>query len=111
MKLVRFGALGDERPGIRGHMGTVRDVSSLVRDWSGDALTSSILSTISRSDILQLPAAPTDARLGCPIAAPGKIVCVGLNYSGHAVETGSELPAEPLIFSSRRPHYLDLLIR
>ncbi|MDB5782302.1 MAG: hydrolase family protein [Caballeronia mineralivorans] len=98
MKLVRFGPPGDERPGILDASGTVRDASSLVRDWSGSALEINFLSEISRADFSRLPEAPTASRLGCPIAVPGKIVCVGLNYADHAEETGFELPREPLVF-------------
>ena len=98
MKLVRFGPLGNERPGILDASGTVRDASSLVRDWSGNALEARSLSEISRADFSQLPEAPPASRLGSPIAAPGKIVCVGLNYADHAGETGFELPREPLVF-------------
>jgi 2-keto-4-pentenoate hydratase/2-oxohepta-3-ene-1,7-dioic acid hydratase in catechol pathway len=86
MKLVRFGPPGDERPGILDASGTVRDASSLVRDWSGSALEASSLSDISRADFSRLPKAPPASRLGSPIAAPGKIVCVGLNYADHAEE-------------------------
>ncbi|KAE8759830.1 MULTISPECIES: fumarylacetoacetate hydrolase family protein [Paraburkholderia] len=98
MKLVRFGPPGDERPGILDASGTVRDASSLVRDWSGSALEASSLSEILRADLSRLPEAPPASRLGSPIAAPGKIVCVGLNYADHAEETGFELPQEPLVF-------------
>lgn len=98
MKLVRFGAPGAERPGILDAAGAVRDASGLVPDWSGDSLSRNLLAAIARSDVYQLPQAPGDVRLGCPISAPGKIICVGLNYSDHAAETGFELPSEPLIF-------------
>ena len=98
MKLVRFGAPGAERPGILDATGAVRDASGLVPDWSGDSLSRNLLAAIARSDLYQLPQAPEDVRLGCPISAPGKIICVGLNYSDHAAETGFKLPSEPLIF-------------
>lgn len=98
MKLVRFGPLGEEQPGILDASGTVRDASGLVRDWSGNALGADFLSQISRSDFSRLPEAAKGSRFGCPIAAPGKIICVGLNYAEHAVETGFDLPREPLIF-------------
>jgi 2-keto-4-pentenoate hydratase/2-oxohepta-3-ene-1,7-dioic acid hydratase in catechol pathway len=98
MKLIRFGPPGKERPAILDASGIVRDASALVSDWSGSALTADSLSWISRTDLSRLPEAPSGSRLGSPITAPGKIVCVGLNYADHAAETGFELPREPLIF-------------
>lgn len=98
MKLVRFGPLGAERPGILDAFGTLRDATDLVNDWSGAALGADVLSRISRSDLSVLPEVAGDVRLGSPISAPGKIVCVGLNYADHAAETGFDLPREPLIF-------------
>ncbi|WP_336298114.1 fumarylacetoacetate hydrolase family protein [Paraburkholderia bryophila] len=76
----------------------MRDASSLVRDWSGSALEANVLSDLSQADLSRLPEAPPASRLGSPIPAPGKIVCVGLNYADHAEETGFELPREPLVF-------------
>jgi len=98
MKLVRFGPLGQERPGIVDSGGTVRDASALVADWSGSALEVNTLRRLAQTDLARLPEVSSDARLGCPIAAPGKIVCVGLNYADHAIETGFDLPPEPLVF-------------
>ncbi|CAD6549749.1 Ureidoglycolate lyase [Paraburkholderia hiiakae] len=98
MKLVRFGPPGEERPGILDAAGTVRDASELVHDWSGNSLSARFLKHVSKSDLLRLPEAEKGARLGCPLAATGKIVCVGLNYADHATETGFDLPQEPLVF-------------
>jgi 2-keto-4-pentenoate hydratase/2-oxohepta-3-ene-1,7-dioic acid hydratase in catechol pathway len=98
MKLVRFGQPGDERPGVIDPSGTLRDASGFVSDWSGNELETAKLRQFSRSDLSQLPEVLNDPRLGSPITAPGKIVCVGLNYADHAVETGFELPREPLVF-------------
>ncbi|AUT66759.1 fumarylacetoacetate hydrolase family protein [Paraburkholderia terrae] len=98
MKLVRFGQPGDERPGILDSSGTLRDAGSLVSDWSGDDLMIANLNQLSSRDLSKLPEVGAGSRLGCPIARPGKIVCVGLNYADHAVETGFDLPIEPLVF-------------
>ena len=98
MKLVRFGPRGNERPGVVDADGAVRDVSSVVSDWSGDTLGAQTLKRMSQLDFTQLPQVPSGTRLGCSIATAGKIVCVGLNYADHAVETGLELPSEPLVF-------------
>ncbi|MFM0272361.1 fumarylacetoacetate hydrolase family protein [Paraburkholderia nemoris] len=98
MKLIRFGQPGDERPGILDSSGTLRDASSLVSDWSGDDLAIANLNLLSSRDLSKLPEVSAASRLGCPIARPGKIVCVGLNYADHAVETGFDLTSEPLVF-------------
>ncbi|KXU96501.1 hypothetical protein CR51_23230 [Caballeronia megalochromosomata] len=98
MKLVRFGPAGNERPGILDRSGTLRDASAMVSDWSANALEVGNLDQIARLDFSKLPEVLDEQRLGCPIATTGKIVCVGLNYADHAVETGFELPNEPLVF-------------
>lgn len=98
MKLIRFGPLGQERPGIIHADGTMRDASGLVHDWSGSALETRFLSTLTETTISRLPAIDVDCRLGSPIVMPGKIVCIGLNYADHAEETGFDLPSEPLLF-------------
>jgi 2-keto-4-pentenoate hydratase/2-oxohepta-3-ene-1,7-dioic acid hydratase in catechol pathway len=98
MKLVRFGGQGQERPGIVDRQGRVRDVSSRVSDWTGEALDPARLAELSAIDIASFPVAPADVRLGPPVPTPGKIVCIGLNYADHAAETGFELPREPLVF-------------
>jgi 2-keto-4-pentenoate hydratase/2-oxohepta-3-ene-1,7-dioic acid hydratase in catechol pathway len=98
MKLVRFGDPGLERPGIVDQQGHVRDVSSRVSDWAGEALDPAWLAVFSATDIASFPLVTASARLGPPVPTPGKIVCVGLNYADHAAETGLELPSEPLVF-------------
>lgn len=98
MKLVRFGDAGQERPGILDQQGRVRDASSRVSDWAGEALDPASLAALSATDIASYPIAPMGIRLGSPVANPGKVVCVGLNYADHAEETGFELPSEPLVF-------------
>ena len=98
MKLVRFAGQGQERPGVIDQQGRVRDVSSRVSDWTGETLNPTWLAELSAIDIASFPIAPADVRLGPPVATPGKIICIGLNYADHAAETGFELPAEPLVF-------------
>lgn len=98
MKIVRFGDIGKERPGVIDAQGCVRDASSLVSDWAGEALEPSKLDALSKLGMTSLPIVPSDVRLGSPIPVPGKIVCVGLNYADHADETGFDLPSEPLVF-------------
>lgn len=98
MKLVRFGDLGAERPGIVDQQSRVRDVSSVVADWAGKALDPSELKAISTVDLAAMPIVSPNVRLGPPVAMPGKIICIGLNYVDHAAETGFEIPKEPLVF-------------
>ena len=98
MKLVRFGNAGEELPGVVDQQGHVRDVSSSVREWSGDALDPHWLTQFSATDFASFPMVPAKVRLGPPVPVPGKIVCVGLNYADHAAETGFEIPSEPLVF-------------
>ena len=98
MKLVRFGAAGDERPGILDAAGDVRDASGLVADWGGDHLQPEALARIAAIDPAGLPAAAGRPRLGPCIRRPGKIICIGLNYARHAAETGAAAPAEPIVF-------------
>jgi 2,4-diketo-3-deoxy-L-fuconate hydrolase len=98
MKLVRFGEAGKERPGILDKDGHIRDLSSLVKDISGDVLSDDGLKRIAEVDPVSLPRLPDGVRLGAPIATPSKFVAIGLNYSDHAAEVGMPLPSEPIIF-------------
>jgi len=98
MKLVRFGDSGQELPGVVDQQGRIRDVSSRVSDWTGEALDPAWLAELSAADIASFPIVPAGIRLGPPVPTPGKIICIGLNYADHAAETGFELPSEPLVF-------------
>ena len=98
MKLLRFGEIGCEKPGLLDETGTIRDLSSVVDDWHGDALLPENLAEISTMEVSNFPAASGSPRLGSCIARPGKFICIGLNYAQHAIESGAELPREPVIF-------------
>ncbi len=98
MKLVRFGEAGKERPGLLDKDGHVRDLSSHVKDVSGDVLSDESLARIAALDPTSLPRVPDGVRLGAPVATPSKFVAIGLNYSDHAAEVGMALPTEPIIF-------------
>ena len=98
MKLVRFGPAGAERAGIVDPNGQVRDVSMLVPDIGPAQLAPRTLAALAAIDARRLPAVEGQARLGCPVAGVGKIVCVGLNYADHAREAGLAPPAEPVLF-------------
>ncbi len=98
MKLVRFGPVGQERPGAIDRDGRVRDLSGVVADIAPAALTPPALAALAALALDTLPLAPADARLGCPVAAIGKIVGVGLNYRDHAEECGAAIPQTPILF-------------
>ncbi|MGP8290401.1 fumarylacetoacetate hydrolase family protein [Vreelandella zhanjiangensis] len=99
MKLLRFGQPGQEKPGIVDSQGKVRDLSSIVDDIAGDVLSDSKLQQLRDMDLTTLPKVADDVRLGPCVARVGKFICIGLNYSDHAAETGSEVPPEPVIFN------------
>ncbi|MFT3723374.1 MAG: fumarylacetoacetate hydrolase family protein [Hyphomonadaceae bacterium] len=98
MKLMRVGEPGEERPAILAPDGTLRDASSLVADWAGAGLLSANLARLGAFDVASLPVIGTGQRKGPCVARVGKFICIGLNYSDHAAETGASVPAEPVIF-------------
>lgn len=102
MKLLRFGDPGREHPGVLNSNGDIVDVSSFTEDFNGRFLEEDGIHTLStwmKLNEASLPFYPPSMRLGPPIHNPGKIICIGLNYSDHARESGSEVPREPLLFS------------
>lgn len=98
MKLLRYGKLGFERPGLLDDRGVIRDVSAIAPDIAGATLTPDGLRRLRRYDAEQLPEVAPGVRLGPCVASVGKIVCIGLNYSDHAAESGMAIPAEPILF-------------
>ncbi len=102
MKLLRYGAPGDEKPGILDTDGRVRDLSSVIEDIAGDTLTPSGLAALREIDPHTLPVVQgepqKDFRLGPCVGRTGKFICIGLNYADHAAETGASIPPEPVIF-------------
>ncbi|KZD09660.1 fumarylacetoacetate hydrolase family protein [Oceanibaculum pacificum] len=98
MRLLRYGEAGKEKPGILDADGKLRDLSGHLPDITGDALTPDGLKKLAGIDAKSLPEVAGSPRLGCPIANIGKVICVGLNYSDHAAETGMAVPSEPIIF-------------
>lgn len=97
MKLLRHGPSGAEKPGILHSDGTVRDLSGVVPDIGGATLSDAGLAALRAVDAGSLPVV-TAARLGPCVAGTGKFICIGLNYSDHAAETGATVPPEPIIF-------------
>lgn len=98
MKLLRFGPKGQEKPGILDADGIVRDLSSVVDDISGSVLLDEGLARIAAVDPASLPAVDVN-RYGPCVGNVGKFICIGLNYSDHAAESGLEVPPEPIIFA------------
>ncbi|MBZ9979805.1 fumarylacetoacetate hydrolase family protein [Mesorhizobium sp. BR-1-1-8] len=98
MKLLRYGEVGSERPGLLDADGTIRDLSAHVADIAGTTLQPASLEMLSKLDAKSLPAVSGKPRLGACVAGTGKFICIGLNYSDHAAETGAAVPPEPIIF-------------
>lgn len=98
MKLLRFGMPGDEKPGLLGPDGSIRDLSDHVKDITGETLTAASLARLSAIDPKTLPTAPQGVRLGPPVANVRSFIGVGFNYSDHAKEAGAPIPTEPIIF-------------
>ncbi|MEC8917702.1 MAG: fumarylacetoacetate hydrolase family protein [Pseudomonadota bacterium] len=99
MKLLRHGPKGQEKPGIVDANGTVRDLSGKIDDIAGDVLADAGLAQLAQIDLASLPEVAAGTRLGPCVGRVGKFICIGLNYSDHAAETGAEVPAEPVIFN------------
>ena len=98
MKLLRFGPAGHEKPAMVDSHGDIRDLSGVIPDVSGDALHPDSLQRLRALDASQLPRVDRDARIGPCVAGVGKFICIGLNYSDHAAESGMAVPAEPILF-------------
>lgn len=99
MKLLRVGAAGGERPAVLADDGTLLDLSGITADIDGPFLANDLDRARDAYEAGTLPPlADPGERIGAPVARPGKVVCIGLNYSDHAAETGAEIPAEPIIF-------------
>jgi len=99
MKLLRYGEIGKEKPGILGQDGKIRDLSNHITDINGDNISEKGLNKISMIDVSSLPIIPENTRLGACVGNIGKFLCIGLNYSDHAAETGMPVPSEPILFS------------
>ena len=98
MKLVRYGAIGQEKPGLIDNSGQLRDLSAHVKDLSGDTYSPASLARLAALDVAGLPAVDGKPRLGAPVTGISKFVAIGLNYADHAKETGAAIPTEPIFF-------------
>ncbi len=98
MKLLRFGPLGQEKPGLLDGQDTLRDLSGVVADIAGEVLGDAGLARLAALDTSTLPSVEGNPRIGACVGEVSKMICVGLNYADHAKETGKEPPAEPILF-------------
>src|SRR5712691_10993240 len=99
MKLVRFGPHGREKPGIIDAKGRIRDLSKIVPDLAGEALTPKSLAKIRKAKIDTLPLVRGNPRIGACVGKVGNFIAIGLNYADHAAEAGLKVPPEPVIFN------------
>jgi 2-keto-4-pentenoate hydratase/2-oxohepta-3-ene-1,7-dioic acid hydratase in catechol pathway len=98
LKLLRYGAPGQEKPGLLDSDGGVRDLSAVLADHAAVSLLPENLQKLRAVDVLDLPKVPGQPRIGPCVGNVGKFICIGLNYSDHAAESGMAVPAEPIVF-------------
>lgn len=98
MKLLRYGPVGQEKPGLLDADGVLRDLSAHIFDINAAALSSEALARLRALDPQGLPKLDQGVRLGAPIAGVGKFIAIGLNFSDHAAESNMPAPSEPIIF-------------
>ena len=98
MKLMRYGAKGAEKPALVDARGTVRDLSGIVPDITAETMRPEGLRRLAEVDASKLPAVASPGRIAPPWRGCAKFICIGLNYSDHAAETGAPIPKEPIIF-------------
>ena len=98
MKLLRYGPKGAEKPGLLDANNQIRDLSNIIPDLTGDTVDPSTMARLSALDTNTLPPVDGAPRIGPCVGNVGKLVCIGLNYSDHAKETGSPIPSEPIVF-------------
>lgn len=99
MKLLRYGPVGQEKPGLLDSSNTLRDLSGVLSDIEGAQLGDAALARLRAIDPATLPAVPGKPRIGPCVARVGKFICIGLNYADHATESGAAIPTEPVIFN------------
>ncbi|MDR9835495.1 ureidoglycolate lyase [Herbaspirillum huttiense] len=99
MKLLRYGPVGQEKPGILDQSGKIRDLSAYIKDVNGAVLDDASLDKIRKLDLESLPAVEGSPRIGACVGNIGKFICIGLNYADHAAESNLPIPAEPVVFN------------
>jgi 2-keto-4-pentenoate hydratase/2-oxohepta-3-ene-1,7-dioic acid hydratase in catechol pathway len=98
MKLIRYGEPNQERPGLLDNFGKLRDLSQVIPDLAGEYLLPDSIQRLHELDVNGLPEVNGNPRLGPCVGRIGKFICIGLNYSDHAAESGLQVPPEPVIF-------------
>jgi 2,4-didehydro-3-deoxy-L-rhamnonate hydrolase len=98
MKLVRYGKMGSEKPGLIDSSGQLRDLSAVIPDMGAAQLSPASLKKLAKLKADKLPLVKGDPRMGCPVAGIGKFIAIGLNYRDHAEEAGMPIPKEPIVF-------------
>ena len=101
MKLLRYGPIGKEKPGLLDKDGKLRDLSSVVSDISGETIAPKSLNRLRKIKPESLPLVKGKPRIGACIANPQKFIAIGLNYSDHAAESGLAVPPEPVVFTKQ----------
>ncbi|QBP74624.1 FAA hydrolase family protein [Herbaspirillum huttiense] len=99
MKLLRYGPVGQEKPGVLDQSGKIRDLSAYIKDVNGAVLDDASLDKIRKLDLESLPAVESSPRIGACVGNIGKFICIGLNYADHAAESNLPIPAEPVVFN------------
>ena len=99
MKLLRYGPLGKEKPGLLDTEGNIRCLAEHVSDIDGQSISDDALAALRQLDVNKLPRVDDDVRLGACVGNVGKFICIGLNYSDHAAESGMPVPPEPEVFT------------
>jgi 2,4-diketo-3-deoxy-L-fuconate hydrolase len=99
MQCVRFGAISKEKPGIIDSDGNIRDISSLIPDFTEEYLDPVFLDSLESLDLSQFNIVKKPVRLGSCVAHPSKIICIGLNYKDHILATNAATPKEPILFA------------
>ena len=98
LRLVRYGPIGEEKPGLLDDQNHIHDLSAFIEDITPSQLSDEALEEIAEIPLDQIPVVPGDPRLGIPLTGIGKIVAIGFNYVNHAAEMAVDLPSEPLVF-------------
>ena len=98
MKLLRYGQPSQEKPGILDTDGALRDLSGVISDLDAATIAGGGLGKLKDVDPSSLPKVDGSPRIGACVGGMGKVVCIGLNYSDHAAETGADIPKEPIVF-------------
>lgn len=101
MKLLRYGKIGKEKPGILDTEGRIRDLSAHVTDITGETISPKSLAKLRKVKIESLPIVKGKPRIGACVANPQKFIAIGLNYADHAAESGLQIPAEPVVFTKQ----------